>query len=138
MSDPSRIAEGISNPLFTGVMAFVMGIVTMIKVTRNMPKKLTDANIYSNPGYSVEQVVKMQQPPLAAPGISGQEYLEVMSRMKELEEMVNVLSTRPAALLAEKDEMLNAAVGRVDVLEQELMSTRKVLVLHIFYVQFTR
>ncbi|KAL5752600.1 hypothetical protein ACOSP7_022799 [Xanthoceras sorbifolium] len=127
--DPSKLAEGISNPLFTGVMAFVMGIVTMIKVTRNMPKKLTDANIYSNPaGYCVEAVVKTQQPALtAAPGISGTEYLAVMTRMKELEETVNVLSTKPAAILAEKDEMLNAAVGRVDVLEQELMSTRKAL-----------
>ncbi|KAK2657132.1 hypothetical protein Ddye_010184 [Dipteronia dyeriana] len=124
MTDPSN---GISNPLFTGVMAFVMGIVTMIKVTRNMPKKLTDANIYSNPGYCVEAVVKTQQPALAAPGISGADYLAFMTRMKELEETVNVLSSKPAALLAEKDEMLNAAVSRVDVLEQELMSTRKAL-----------
>ncbi|KAK3224196.1 hypothetical protein Dsin_011221 [Dipteronia sinensis] len=124
MTDPTN---GISNPLFTGVMAFVMGIVTMIKVTRNMPKKLTDANIYSNPGYCVEAVVKTQQPALVAPGISGADYLAVMTRMKELEETVNVLSSKPAALLAEKDEMLNAAVSRVDVLEQELMSTRKAL-----------
>ncbi|TXG59708.1 hypothetical protein EZV62_014281 [Acer yangbiense] len=124
MTDPSN---GISNPLFTGVMAFVMGIVTMIKVTRNMPKKLTDANIYSNPGYCVEAVVKTQQPALAAPGISGADYLAVMTRMKELEDTVNVLSSKPVLLLAEKDEMLNAAVSRVDVLEQELMSTRKAL-----------
>ncbi|KAI9165715.1 hypothetical protein LWI28_019314 [Acer negundo] len=124
MTDPSN---GISNPLFTGVMAFVMGIVTMIKVTRKMPKKLTDANIYSNTGYCVEAVVKTQQPALAAPGISGADYLAVMRRMKELEDTVNVLSSKPAALLAEKDEMLNAAVSRVDVLEQELMSTRKAL-----------
>lgn len=114
-------------------MAFVMGIVTMIKVTRTMPKKLTDANIYSNPEYCVKQAVKVQQPVMSAPGISGQEYLEVISRMKDLEEMVNVLSAKPAAILAEKDEMLNAAVGRVDILEQELISTRKVHTHFHFY-----
>ncbi|KDO71017.1 hypothetical protein CISIN_1g011229mg [Citrus sinensis] len=115
--------ETISFKLFTGVMAFVMGIVTMIRVTKNMPKKLTDATIYSNPGYNVDEVDRHK----STPGIYGAEYIAVMKRMAELEDAVTILSAKPAAMLAEKEEMLNAAVSRVDALEQELMSTRRAL-----------
>ncbi|KAH9711270.1 phosphatidylinositol/phosphatidylcholine transfer protein SFH12 [Citrus sinensis] len=118
------VPEGnISSQLFTGVMAFVMGIVTMIRVTKNMPKKLTDATIYSNPGYNVDEVDRHK----STPGIYGAEYIAVMKRMAELEDAVAILSAKPAAMLAEKEEMLNAAVSRVDALEQELMSTRRAL-----------
>ncbi|KAH9663044.1 phosphatidylinositol/phosphatidylcholine transfer protein SFH12 [Citrus sinensis] len=119
-----EVPEGnISSQLFTGVMAFVMGIVTMIRVTKNMPKKLTDATIYSNPGYNVDEVDRHK----STPGIYGAEYIAVMKRMAELEDAVTILSAKPAAMLAEKEEMLNAAVSRVDALEQELMSTRRAL-----------
>lgn len=119
-----EVPEGnISSQLFTGVMAFVMGIVTMIRVTKNMPKKLTDATIYSNPGYNVDEVDRHK----STPGIYGAEYIAVMKRMAELEDAVTILSAKPAAMLAEKEEMLNAAVSRVDALEQELMSTRRVI-----------
>lgn len=47
--------------------------------------------------------------------------------MAELEEKVTVLTVKPVAMPAEKEEMLNAAVSRVDVLEQELLATKKVL-----------
>ncbi|KAJ4714321.1 Phosphatidylinositol/phosphatidylcholine transfer protein [Melia azedarach] len=128
MDDSCKVPEGnISSQLFTGVMAFVMGIVTMIRVTKNMPKKLTDATIYSNPGYCVDSVMNNQQHKLPTPGIYGAEYMAVMNRMAELEETVSVLSGKPNAMLAEKEEMLNAAVSRVDVLEQELLATRKAL-----------
>lgn len=119
-----KVPEGnISSQLFTGVMAFVMGIVTMIRVTKNMPKKLTDATIYSNPGYYVDEVDRHK----STPGIYGADYIAVMKRMAELEDAVTILSAKPAAMLAEKEEMLNAAVSRVDALEQELMSTRRAL-----------
>ncbi|KAL5704716.1 hypothetical protein ACHQM5_023105 [Ranunculus cassubicifolius] len=129
--DDCKGTEKISSQIFTGVMAFVMGIVTMVRVTRNLPKKLTDANLYSSTIYSVEHMAKAQlshqsQLP-AAPTLSHAEYMAIMKRMADLEEKVTVLSNKPAEMPAEKVEMLNAAVSRVDALEQALNETKKAL-----------
>lgn len=63
---------------------------------------------------------------LPEPAISVSDFMSVLKRMAELEEKANVLSMKPAAMPAEKEEMLNAAICRVDALEQELEATRKV------------
>lgn len=129
--DDCKGGEKVSSQIFTGVMAFVMGIVTMVRVTRNLPKKLTDANLYSSTIYSVEHMAKGQQihqnqlP--AAPTMSHAEYMAIMKHMADLEEKVTVLSNKPAEMPAEKVEMLNAAVSRVDALEQALSEAKKAL-----------
>ena len=105
-------------------MTFVMGIVTMIRVTRNMPKK----TIYSTPEYCEERVETSKVQQTSAPAISSADYVTVMKRMAELEDKVNVLLTKPATMPPEKEEMLNAALSRVDALEQELMATKKVII----------
>ncbi|KAJ7944237.1 Phosphatidylinositol/phosphatidylcholine transfer protein [Quillaja saponaria] len=127
--DPCKIHEGVSSQIFTGVMAVVMGVVTMVRMTRNMPKKLTDASFYSNTVCGDDTVYKGQVPSqkFPAPVVSASEYMSAMKRMAELEEKVSVLSMQPAAMPAEKEEMLNAAMSRVDMLEQELMATKKAL-----------
>uniref|UniRef100_A0ACD5VQ16 Uncharacterized protein n=1 Tax=Avena sativa TaxID=4498 RepID=A0ACD5VQ16_AVESA len=51
----------------------------------------------------------------------------VLRRLHELEEKVHVLETKPSQMPLEKEEVLNAAVRRVDALEAELISTKKVL-----------
>ena len=129
MHDACKIPEGFSSQIFTGLMAIIMGIVTMVRLTRNMPKKLTDATIYSSPFYCVDTMFKGQAPSqqFPEPAISGVEYMSVMKRMAELEEKLSVLSMKPAGMPAEKEQLLNAAISRVDALEQELMATKKVL-----------
>ncbi|KAF8406468.1 hypothetical protein HHK36_008555 [Tetracentron sinense] len=129
MHDTCKSPEGISTQIFNGIMAFVMGIVAMIRLTRSMPKKLTDANLYSNSVYYADTMIKGQTYPqqLPAPTISSTEYLSVMKHMADLEDKVSVLSMKPAAMPAEKEEMLNAAISRVDALEQELLATKKAL-----------
>ncbi|KAJ9147039.1 hypothetical protein P3X46_029244 [Hevea brasiliensis] len=124
--DGCKVPEGTGTPIFTGVMAFVMGIVTMIKVTRNMPKKLTNATIYSSPVYCDEIEVKDRAKQSLESTISSADYMTVIKRVDQLEERVKVLSMKPAMTL-EKEEMLNAAISRVDTLEQELMATKKAL-----------
>lgn len=109
-------------------MAFVMGIVTLVRLARNMPRKLTDATLYSTAMFGVDPMMKPHQ--LPAPAISTAEYFSMMKRMGELEEKVTVLSNKPAVMPPEKEEMLNSALSRVDVLEQELSSTKKV---HLFF-----
>ncbi|KAL6963835.1 hypothetical protein U1Q18_034840 [Sarracenia purpurea var. burkii] len=125
--DDCKPSSGMSNQIFTGVMAFVMGIVTMVRLARNMPRKLTDAaTLYSGPMFGVDPMMKPHQLP-AATTISTTEYLSIMKRMSELEEKVVILSNKPVAIPPEKEEMLNAALSRVDTLEQELSASKKAL-----------
>ncbi|KAB5547598.1 hypothetical protein DKX38_011004 [Salix brachista] len=123
--DACKAPQAISSPLFTGVMALVTGVVTMIKVTRNVPRKLTDATIYSKPDYCDESSVNGREQQSQA--ISSADYMTVLKRMAELEDKVSVLSAKPVSMPPEKEEMLNAAISRVDALEQELMATKKAL-----------
>lgn len=74
-----------------------MGI--FIHVTRGLPKKLTDGTLYSTP---------------------------TLKRVAELEEEVIVLSMKQASMPPEKEESLTAAASRIEALEQELSSTKKV------------
>nr|XP_023917876.1 phosphatidylinositol/phosphatidylcholine transfer protein SFH12-like isoform X2 [Quercus suber] len=129
MHDACKGTEGFVSKFFAGLMAFVLGIFTMVRMTRNMPKKLTDATIYYSPMYCVDTMFKGQAPShqLPEPAISVSDFMSVLKRMAELEEKANVLSMKPAAMPAEKEEMLNAAICRVDALEQELGATRKAL-----------
>ncbi|KAK2966013.1 hypothetical protein RJ640_017091, partial [Escallonia rubra] len=127
--DACKPSEGLSNQIFTGLITFVMGIVTMIRLTRNMPRKLTDATLYSSSLYGDDAMIKGQAHPyqLSAPAISSAEYFTMMKRMGELEEKVTVLSKKPLSMPPEKEEMLNTALTRVDALEQELSAAKKAL-----------
>ncbi|KAF6144221.1 hypothetical protein GIB67_004894, partial [Kingdonia uniflora] len=117
---------GISSQIFSGMMAFLMGIVAMIRLTRNMPKKLTDANLYSSEVYCLDNpVISHHQLPVIT--ISSTEFMSIMKRMADMEEKVAVLSSKPEVMPPEKEEMLNTAVSRANVLEQELMATKKAL-----------
>lgn len=51
----------------------------------------------------------------------------VLRQLRELEEKVVVLEAKPSQMPLEKEEVLNTAVCRVDALEAELISTKKVL-----------
>lgn len=124
----SRNLEGFSNPIVTGVMAFVMSIVTMIRVSRNMPRNgnalpcppYFDGNAHPN---NVRAAPAIEH--LGPPALSPEDYMMALRRMSELEEKLNSLSLKPA-ISSEKEEMLNAALNRVDALEHELSSSKKV------------
>ncbi|XP_076935585.1 phosphatidylinositol/phosphatidylcholine transfer protein SFH8-like isoform X2 [Bidens hawaiensis] len=51
----------------------------------------------------------------------------VLKRLGELEEKVDTLNAKPSEMPYEKEELLNAAVCRVDGLEAELIATKKAL-----------
>ncbi|WMV55103.1 hypothetical protein MTR67_048488 [Solanum verrucosum] len=130
MHDISKSPDGFSNHLFTGVMTFVMGVVTMVRMTRNMPRKLTDSTLLSGSLKGVDMHVKpvhSQEYRLSGPAISNNEYFSMMKRMGELEEKVISLSNKPSSLPPEKEEMLNNVMSHVDKLEQELCATKMAL-----------
>ncbi|KAK9677836.1 hypothetical protein RND81_11G170400 [Saponaria officinalis] len=113
--------QGMSNHLVSGMMTLVMGIMTMIRLTRNMPKKITDATVYSTANHYDDSHK------LPAPAISEIDYFAMMKRLGELEGKVISLSAQPATMPPHKEELLAAALGRVDALEQALSSTQKAL-----------
>lgn len=130
----TRSGDGIGNRIFSGVMTLVIGIVTMVRLTRNMPRKLTEATLYSSSMGGGAEMMKGQGHPhkLPSPAISHIEYLNMMKRISELEEKVIHLSQKPVSMPPDKEEMLNAALARVDNLEQQLSATNKVSVFHSF------
>ncbi|KAI3959054.1 hypothetical protein MKX01_023730 [Papaver californicum] len=64
----------------------------------------------------------------AAPGFVYADLLSsVLKKLGDLEEKVFTLQAKPAEMPSEKEELLNAAVCRVDALEAELIATKKAL-----------
>ncbi|KAL9241660.1 hypothetical protein vseg_015746 [Gypsophila vaccaria] len=98
----------------------------MVRLSRNMPKKLTDPTMYSGPMYCYDPIKGTQGHELAAPGISNDEFMTVMKRMAAMEEKLLAMAVQPDAI-SEKEEMIQVATSRVDVLEQELTATKKAL-----------
>ncbi|KAE8721608.1 Phosphatidylinositol/phosphatidylcholine transfer protein SFH2 [Hibiscus syriacus] len=118
--------EMVSSPLFNGVMAFVMGVATMVKVTRNIPIKTSNAKpplLVPNTGVKIEEI-PVQAP---QPSITPNELEAVMKRMAELEARLVAINMQSITMPPEKEEMLNSALSRADALEQELMATKKAL-----------
>ncbi|KAJ4789445.1 Sec14p-like phosphatidylinositol transfer family protein [Rhynchospora pubera] len=124
--DLKRGGESFSRPVFGGVMALVMGVMTMLRVSRDMPKKSgVTASIYSAGTTAVKGLAKHSAS--NGPVVSAAEYAVAMKRIAELEEKVVALSTKPAEFPSEKEELLKAAMNRVNALEEELASTKKAL-----------
>lgn len=105
-----------------------MGIAAIIRLTRNVPRKLTAATLYSSSMPSADDSVKGQAHRCNMPQVtvSHNDYLMMMKRMSSLEEKVITLSQKPPTMPLEKEELLNAALSRVHGLEQELSATKKV------------
>ncbi|KAF8088053.1 hypothetical protein N665_0556s0007 [Sinapis alba] len=108
--------KGGEGYLFGGVMSLVMGLMTVVRLTKNMPRKLTEAAMYG--GAAVKGETAM---------VSSQEYMSMVKRMGELEEKCRSLDNQPAPFSAEKEQILNAALTRVDQLEFQLAETKKTL-----------
>lgn len=97
-------------------MAFVMSILTFFRTET----------------YRV--VTKQRPPPTSQLQIEGNAATEesdllnsVLKKLTELEEKIGALQSKPSEMPSEKEELLNAAVCRVDALEAELIATKKVI-----------
>ncbi|XWS54940.1 hypothetical protein CRYUN_Cryun10bG0132700 [Craigia yunnanensis] len=126
LKSDGRVTEGMSTTIFGGIMAFVMGIVTMVRLSRSMPRKLSEAALYGGQLYYANPMITGHAAQLPPP-ITSTDYFSMMKRMAELEDKVSFLIGKPAAMPPEKEEMLNAALSRVCTLEEELSSAKKAL-----------
>ncbi|CAJ1933564.1 unnamed protein product [Sphenostylis stenocarpa] len=102
-----------------GLMSIIMGVITIIRMAKNMPRKIAGADMYGNTSYCDGNMMK-------APALCMDDQMAMMKRMAELEEKVNFLSTKPV-MPPEIEELLNNALNRVSTLEQELATTKKSL-----------
>ncbi|OEL29670.1 Phosphatidylinositol/phosphatidylcholine transfer protein SFH6, partial [Dichanthelium oligosanthes] len=107
--------------LKTRIIAWLtVSIVSLLAFLRSVPsimtKKLTNQAITCDH-------YRAEFPPQ---GYTGNGTLaSVLSRIGELEEKVQTLEVKPPQVPSEKEELLNAAVCRMDALEAELISMKK-------------
>ncbi|CAL9223166.1 unnamed protein product [Arabidopsis halleri] len=122
--EPQKKDDGF---LVGGVIAFVMGIVAILRLSKDVPRKLTDAALFGNSVYYEEsKMSKPNQNQFPAP-VSSSEYTIMVKRMAELEEKYKSLDSKSADDALEKEDKLQAALNRVQVLEHELSETKKAL-----------
>nr|GEX12611.1 phosphatidylinositol/phosphatidylcholine transfer protein SFH8-like isoform X2 [Tanacetum cinerariifolium] len=106
-------------------MAFFMTLYTLFHSTLTcVTKKLHYVSSEDVQHTATEEL----PPPSATPSIAETELVSsVLKRLGELEEKVDTLKDKPSEMPCEKEELLNAAVCRVDALEAELIATKKAL-----------
>ncbi|CAL0322382.1 unnamed protein product [Lupinus luteus] len=96
----------------------------VFRVTKRVRDSESDAP-QNMPSISADSTHMDSHPP------SGATKVELASsdlkRIGELEEKIDMLHSKPNVMPSEKEELLNAAVYRVDALEAELIGTKKAL-----------
>ncbi|XP_028765742.1 phosphatidylinositol/phosphatidylcholine transfer protein SFH3-like [Neltuma alba] len=117
--DAYKTSVVLNNSFMSGIMALLMGVLTMIRITRNIPRKLTEVAFY-------DCSVHCESTRMEASGISINDHMALIKRVAKLEEKVSVLSIKPS-MPKEKEELLNATLNRVKSLEQELAASKKAL-----------
>ncbi|KAA8536083.1 hypothetical protein F0562_028561 [Nyssa sinensis] len=133
LPDTQKAPEGLRARILAVFMAFFMTLFTLFRslachVTKKLPDTSSDhhQNIQE---LSLDTVPKEEfRPPSPTPAFTEAELLSsVLKKLGELEEKVDTLQAKPSEMPYEKEELLNAAVCRVDALEAELIATKKAL-----------
>lgn len=128
-----KMPEGLRARIIAALMAFFMTLFMLLRsVTGRATKKLPDASYNQTQTFqefSFGDISKEDfRPPSPIPAFTEAELLSsVIKRLGELEEKVSTLQAKPTEMPCEKEELLNAAVCRVDALEAELIATKKAL-----------
>ncbi|KQJ93165.1 phosphatidylinositol/phosphatidylcholine transfer protein SFH6 isoform X1 [Brachypodium distachyon] len=128
----TRASNWSLGQIVPALMAFVLAILTLFRSVKDLAtKRLQDKKdseeqcsaLYPDP------VAKGEfRPPSPGPGFAEADlFALVLQRLAELEEKVQTLQEKPSEMPCEKEELLNAAVRRVDALEAELIVTKKAL-----------
>ncbi|XP_042482696.1 phosphatidylinositol/phosphatidylcholine transfer protein SFH8-like [Macadamia integrifolia] len=132
LPNTKKTPEGIHARIFAMLMAFFMTLFAFFhSVTCRVTKKLPDASHHDNnvPALAHDSMPKEEfRPPSPTPGFTEAELLSsVLKKLGQLEDKVGTLQAKPSEMPYEKEELLNAAVCRVDALEAELIATKKAL-----------
>uniref|UniRef100_A0A1D1XXY6 Sec14 cytosolic factor n=1 Tax=Anthurium amnicola TaxID=1678845 RepID=A0A1D1XXY6_9ARAE len=135
-SERHKPPEGIQGQIIALLMAFIMTILALARsvtsrITNRLPRKTTESSELDkrDPTFAFDLMPKEEfRPPSPTPGFTEADILSsVLKRLRELEEKVDTLQAKPLEMPSDKEELLNAAVRRVDALEAELIATKKAL-----------
>ncbi|XP_012702080.1 phosphatidylinositol/phosphatidylcholine transfer protein SFH8 isoform X2 [Setaria italica] len=133
-SDNTKCSESRHARVIAWLVAFVMMVTTLFRAFfSRIPKNTLDksSEVDDNlSAYSLDYSTTKEEfrPPSPAPEFTEADILSsVLKRLAELEEKIDVLQSKPSEMPSEKEELLNAAVRRVDALEAELIVTKKAL-----------
>lgn len=131
--DAQKPPEGFQAQILAMFMAFFMTLFTLFHtvashLTKNLPKDTSSDHNQNIDELSLDAAPKEEfRPPSPIPGFAHAELLSsVLRKLGDLEEKVDTLQAKPSKMPYEKEELLNAAVYRVDALEAELIATKKV------------
>ena len=139
--DTKKSPEGVRARFVMMIMTFVMAVLALFRslagrVIKILPvvsprrESITDA--------TPNIVPQESRPPSPPPAFMEANLLSnVLKRLGELEEKVDSLQSKPSEMPFDKEELLNAAVCRVDALEAELIATKKVKLLNLMVFVFT-
>ncbi|XP_052203641.1 phosphatidylinositol/phosphatidylcholine transfer protein SFH8-like [Diospyros lotus] len=133
LPDTQKLPEGFQARILAVFMAAFMTLAMLFRsAASHLTKKLpfTSSNHQKNTKeLCLDSVPKEEfRPPSPSPAFSeGKLLSSVLKRLGELEEKVGTLQAKPSEMPYEKEELLNAAVYRVDALEAELIATKKAL-----------
>ncbi|XP_052192839.1 phosphatidylinositol/phosphatidylcholine transfer protein SFH8-like [Diospyros lotus] len=128
-----KAPERFQTRILAVFMTFFMTLVTLLHSAASLATKRLPYTSSSHEkklhGLSPDAVPKEEcRPPSPSPQFTEAELLSsVLKRLGELEEKVDTLQAKPSEMPYEKEELLNAAVCRVDALEAELIATKKAL-----------
>ncbi|KAK8626797.1 hypothetical protein V6N13_134429 [Hibiscus sabdariffa] len=133
LPETPKAPEGILARIMLTIMAFFMTLYTLLhsvscRITRKLPDTVSDhcQNVTELTPDATQQAES--RPPSPTPPFTQADLLSsVLKRLGELEEKVDTLQAKPSEMPYEKEELLNAAVCRVDALEAELIATKKAL-----------
>ncbi|XP_010263585.1 PREDICTED: phosphatidylinositol/phosphatidylcholine transfer protein SFH6-like isoform X2 [Nelumbo nucifera] len=129
--ESQKTPEGVQAQIFRLSMTFVMILYALLhSVTSRVLKKLPDPLSTCVPNtseFSLKPASKEFCPPSPTRFTETDLLSSVLKRLGELEEKVDILRLKPTEMPCEKEELLNAAVCRVDALEAELIATKKAL-----------
>ncbi|XP_047309234.1 phosphatidylinositol/phosphatidylcholine transfer protein SFH6-like isoform X2 [Impatiens glandulifera] len=114
------------------LMTFFMTMLAMFKwVTTGVTKKICETKSYIiniQPTLVESEKKSHAHSSRTKAALAEAELLSsVIKRLGELEVKVDTLNAKPLEMPHEKEELLNAAICRVDALEAELISTKKAL-----------
>ncbi|CAA0827427.1 Phosphatidylinositol/phosphatidylcholine transfer protein SFH8 [Striga hermonthica] len=128
--DSPKVPEGYRARLLAALMSFLTTLFLFFGVMKKLGADTeTKHDDQTSRGFSFGTNTKEEfRPPSPTPSFTEAELLtSVVKRLSELEDKVDTLQSKPYEMPYEKEELLNAAVYRVDALEAELIATKKAL-----------
>lgn len=120
---PSSVSQNTPERIWRRVFRENIAFLTLVTLLRSVALRLTNG-LPATPGIS-ESFNRPETSSVIAPS-QQTDMLPLLQRLAELEEKLETLQAKPTAMPSDKEELLNAAMYRVDALEAELISTKKV------------